>query len=209
MPISYARAYYIMSWPLLLVFLQIERNTAQVNSLAYKRTSVQQLPKTSTRQLINLKNHQLKNSSTRMLIHSKPHQLKSSSTRKLIHSKAHPLKNSSSQRLIHSKDHQLANSSTQKNIHSKAHPLKSSPTQKLTNSSTPKLKTLSFILQSRSNFRAILAKILVKKLANIRYFSSFMPSGLSVFKPGTYILHHIAFLFCLPVHYFSPPITPF
>ena len=68
---------------------------------------------------------------------------------------------------------------------------------------------LSFILQCYSNSRAILAKILVKKVANIRYFSSFIPSGLSVFKPGTCILHHIAFLFCLPAHYFLPPITPF
>ena len=96
-----------------------------------------------------------------------------------------------------------------KNINSKAHPLKSSPTQKLTNSSTPNLKALFFILQCCSNFRAILAKILVKKLANIHYFSPFMPWGLSVFRPITCILHHIAFLFCLPAHYFSPPITPF
>ena len=50
---------------------------------------------------------------------------------------------------------------------------------------------------------------MVKEVANIRYFSPFMPSGLSVFKPGTCILHHIAFLFCLPAHYFSPPVTPF
>jgi len=28
---------------------------------------------------------------------------------------------------------------------------------------------------------------------------------LSVFKSKTCILHHIAFLFCLPAHYFLPP----
>ena len=36
-----------------------------------------------------------------------------------------------------------------------------------------------------------------------------MPWSLSVFRPRTCILHHIAFLFCLSAHYFLPPITPF
>jgi len=52
-PISHARAYYIMMSPLLLVFLQIERNTAQVNSTAYKRTRPN-----------NSRSHQLANLST-------------------------------------------------------------------------------------------------------------------------------------------------
>ena len=36
-----------------------------------------------------------------------------------------------------------------------------------------------------------------------------MSFALSVFRSRTCILHHIAFLFCLPAHYFLPPITPF
>ena len=36
-----------------------------------------------------------------------------------------------------------------------------------------------------------------------------MSFTLSVFRSRTCILHHIAFLFCLPAHYFLPPITPF
>ena len=183
-PISHARAYYIMRSPLLLVFLQIERNTAQVNSMAYKCTRPNnsrrhQLTNSSTQKNINLKVHQLKGSSIPKLIHSKTHPLKdsstpkrsnskayppkSSSTQRLIHSKAHPLESSSTQKLIHSKARQLESSSPQKLILSKAHPLKNSPTQKLTNSSTSNLKNLIFILQCCSNFRAILAKILVKK----------------------------------------------
>ena len=52
-PISHARAYYIMMSPLLLVFLQSERNTAQFNSTAYKRTRPN-----------NSRSHQLANLST-------------------------------------------------------------------------------------------------------------------------------------------------
>ena len=36
-----------------------------------------------------------------------------------------------------------------------------------------------------------------------------MPYFLSIFKRRTCILHHIAFLFCLPAHYFLCPITRF
>jgi len=36
-----------------------------------------------------------------------------------------------------------------------------------------------------------------------------MSWSLPVFRPRTCILHHIAFLFCLPAHYFLPPVTPF
>ena len=49
----------------------------------------------------------------------------------------------------------LTNPSTPQLIYSKAHQLKKSRTQKL--------KSLSFILQNRPNFRSVLAKILVKK----------------------------------------------
>ena len=81
-PIFHARAYYIKMSPLLLVFLQIERNTAQVNSAAYQCTSAQQLQKTSTRQLIHSKT-----------IYSKAHPLKSSPTQKLTNSFTPKLKN--------------------------------------------------------------------------------------------------------------------
>ena len=36
-----------------------------------------------------------------------------------------------------------------------------------------------------------------------------MSFALSVFRNRTCILHHIAFLFCLPAHYFLRPISPF
>jgi len=36
-----------------------------------------------------------------------------------------------------------------------------------------------------------------------------MSFTLSVFRNRTCNLHHIVFLFCLPAHYFLPPITPF
>ena len=45
---------------LTLMFQKIERSATQVYSLAYKRTKVQQLPKTQTHQLINSQTHQLK-----------------------------------------------------------------------------------------------------------------------------------------------------
>ena len=44
------------------MFQQIERSAAQVNSLAYKLTKAQQLPKTSIHKLTNLQTHQLTNS---------------------------------------------------------------------------------------------------------------------------------------------------
>jgi len=36
-----------------------------------------------------------------------------------------------------------------------------------------------------------------------------VPLVLSIFRSRACILHHIAFLFCLPAHYFLPPVTPF
>ena len=68
---------------------------------------------------------------------------------------------------------------------------------------------LFFTLQTNSNFRSILAKILVKKQAKSHYFHPFTFWDLSVFKPRTCILHHFAFLDCLPTHYFLRPITHF
>ena len=68
---------------------------------------------------------------------------------------------------------------------------------------------LSFILRYGSNFRSVLAKMLLKKQLNSHYFYPFMPFGLSVFKPRTCILHHFAFLVWLPTRIFSSPITHF
>ena len=78
-----------------------------------------------------------------------------------------------------------------------------------TNSSTQKLKSLSFILQCRTNFRSVLAKIRVKKQAKSHYFYPFMPWCLSIFRPRTCILHHFTLLVWLPTHIFSTPITHF
>ena len=119
-----------------------------------------------------------------------------------------------SQKPNNSRRHQLINpqtpqiqspltqsSPTQKLPNSKTHQLKSSPTQKL--------KLLSFILQYRSNFRSVLAKILVKKLVKSHCFYPLTPWGLSIFKPKTCILHHLAFLVWLLTHIFSTPNTCF
>jgi len=57
------------------------------------------------------------------------------------------------------KHQQLANTPTHNLANSLTHQLINSPTRQLTNSSTQKLKLLSFILQHRSNFRSVLAKI--------------------------------------------------
>ena len=89
--------------------------------------------------------------------------------------------------------------SNQELINSKEHQLKNSPTQNL--------KLPPFLLQNHSNFRSVLAKISVKKQVKSRFFYPFTPWGLSVFKPRTCILHHIAFLVCLPTRIFQLQIT--
>ena len=91
----------------------------------------------------------------------------------------------------------------------KAQQLPKTSTHKLKNSPSQKLKLLSFILQRSSNFRFVLAKILVKKLVKSHYFYPLTPWGLSIFKPKTCILHHFAFLVWLPVRIFSTPISHF
>ena len=53
------------SW--LSIFLQTERSARQVNSLAYKLTKTQKLPKTLTYNIINSQTHQLTNASTNKL----------------------------------------------------------------------------------------------------------------------------------------------
>ncbi len=74
---------------------------------------------------------------------------------------------------------------------------------------TRKLKLLSFVLQCRSIFRSVLAKILVKKQVKSRFFYPFAPWLLSIFKPRTCILHHFTFLVWLKTHYRFRPITHF
>ena len=87
----------------------------------------------------------------------------------------------------------------------KAQQLPKTSTHQLKNSSSQKLKLLSFILQYRSNFRSVLAKILVKKLVKSHYFYPLTPWGLSIFKPKTCILPHLAFLVWLLTHIFFKP----
>ena len=91
----------------------------------------------------------------------------------------------------------------------KAQQLPKTSTHQLKNSSSQKLKLLSFILQYRSIFRSILAKMLVKKLVKNHCFYPLTPWGLSIFKPKTCILHHLAFLVWLLTHVFSSPNTCF
>ena len=57
------------------------------------------------------------------------------------------------------KTQQLPKTLTYKLINSSTYKLINSSTYKLTNSPTQKLKLLSFILQNRSNFHSVLAKI--------------------------------------------------
>ena len=92
--------------------------------------------------------------------------------------------------LIHSQLHKLIYLSVQKRIR-------------------PKVKLLFLFLQYGSDFYFVLAKMQLKKWVNGYYFQSFTPYFLSTFKRRTCILHHIAFLFCLPAHYFLCPITRF
>ena len=91
--------------------------------------------------------------------------------------------------------------SNQELINSKEYQLKNPPAQNL--------KLLFFLLQNHSNFRSVLAKILVKKQVKSRFFYPFTPWGPSFFKPRTCILHHIALLVWLPFHYFLRPTTHF
>ena len=101
-------------------------------------------------------------------------------------------------------NHRLINS--RKTNNSRTHQLTNWKTHKLIHSN---LKSLSFILQHRSNFRSVLAKIWVKKLVKSHCFYPLTPWGLSIFKPKTCILHHLAFLVWLPTHDFCSPKTLF
>ena len=74
---------------------------------------------------------------------------------------------------------------------------------------SPKVKLLFLFLQCGSIFHFVLAKIQLKKQVNSHYFQPFTPYFLSTFKKKVCILHHIAFLFCLPAHYFLRPISHF
>ena len=74
---------------------------------------------------------------------------------------------------------------------------------------TQNLKYLFLILQTHSNFRAVLAKIQAIKQLNCPYFQICSPSVLSIFKNRTCVLHHLAFLEWLPTRIFPSPITHF
>ena len=101
-------------------------------------------------------------------------------------------------------NHRLINS--RKTNNSRTHQLTNRKTHKLIHSN---LKSLSFILQHRSNFRSVLAKIQAIMQVNRPYFQSFTPYDMFNFKKTTCILHHFAFLFCLPTHDFCSPKTHF
>ena len=68
---------------------------------------------------------------------------------------------------------------------------------------------LFFILQYRSNFHSILAKIQVLKQVKSHYFLPFTSFVLSVFRNKTCILHHFAFLDGRQLTIFSLPNTRF
>ena len=108
---------------------------------------------------------------------------------------------SPSRKFINLQAYQLANPSI--------HHLPTSQIRQLANSSTKKLKNIIFILQNRSDFIAILGKMLAVNWANWHYFQFFASLTRSIFKHKTCILHHFAFLDWLPPHYFLRPITRF
>ena len=98
---------------------------------------------------------------------------------------------------------------TRNTNYSRRHKLTNQPTNQLVKSSTKNLKLLPIILQQHSNFRSVLAKILVKKQVKTYYLHPIMPCGLSIFKPRTCILHHFAFLVWFPTHDFWTAIIHF
>jgi len=89
------------------------------------------------------------------------------------------------------------------------HHLPTSQPRQLANSSTKKLKSIIFVLQNRSDFIAILAKMLAVNWANWHYLQFFASLTRSIFKRKTCILHHFAFLDWLPPHYFLRSIIRF
>ena len=104
------------------------------------------------------------------------------------------------------------NYTTQKTTPSKTHitqNLINAQTKQLKNSCPQKLKFLRLILQNAIYPPPILAKIQAAKQS----ISTFSPSRtfhfLSILKNTTCILHHFAFLFWLPAHYFLRPKTCF
>ena len=154
-----------------------------------------------TQQLDNSRAHQLTNSSACQPINSPSHHLANSSTYQLISLPTRQFTISPSRKFINLQAYQLANPSI--------HHLPTSQSRQLANLSTKKLKSIIFILQYRSNFIAILAKILAVNWANWHYFQFFASLTRSIFKHKTCILHHFAFLVWLPTHYFLRPITRF
>ena len=79
----------------------------------------------------------------------------------------------------------------------------------LTISSSQNLKKVIFVLQYRSDFYSVLARMLVKKWVKSHYFQIFSFTVLSVFVCETCILHHFTFLVWLPTRLFKSPITRF
>ena|GEM_PF-529007 len=131
-----------------------------INSLAYKLTKTN-----------NSRIHQLTNPRTHKLVNSSTHKLTNLPTYQLTNSQTCQLANSQTCKLANSQTHKLANSQTCKPANSQTH--------QLTTPSTQKLKIIIFILQCRFNFHSVLAKLLVIKLVNIRYFLPFVPFVLS------------------------------
>ena len=126
--------------------------------------------------------------------------------------KVHQLTNSQTQELINSKPHQLANSKPHQLINPSTHKLKTPLTYQLKSSSThqpTKLKSVAFILQQRSIFHSILAKIQVKKQAKSHYLQFLMPVVLSLFRLRTCIQLHFTFLVWPKARNLSRPKTHF
>ena len=127
----------------------------------------QQLTKSSTYKLINLQDHKLTNSSTKKLKSSNKHQLTNSSTQKLTNLPTHQPTNSKTRTNINLQTHQHTSPQTNKLINLQTQKLRK---HQLTNLQTHKLKFLFFILQNPSNFRFVLAKMLVKKGVKLHHF---------------------------------------
>ena len=161
------------------------RSVGKIYPLGHKLTKTLLPPNVFTLQLTGLPTP-----------NSQVHQLASSTT--------HQLTNSTTHQLTNSKPHQFINPST--------HKLKTPLTYQLKNSlihQPTKLKSFTFILQQRSIFHSILAKIQVKKQAKSHYFQPFMSFALSIFRLRTCILHHFTFLVWPKARNLSRPKTHF
>lgn len=174
----FCRPFGVRYTPLFVGPTQDKHSSLYTESRTYWLTDLLTHQKTTTAECAgsptctpqNSQTHQLTNLQTHQLISSAPHQLCIPSTRHLknlhvhhvINSSRHPHENMQTNKLVTTATPQLLTPSTRV--------LTNSSTYQLTNSSTQNLKKVIFVLQYRSDFYSVLARMLVKKWAKSHYF---------------------------------------